>query len=198
MKPCFFVFMKYMRFKKPKLTDILLLAIVAVLIIPQTRKPIQVFINKGFALINPSTISQEKREGLVSYDLKLKDNRGNILNFEDTKGKVILVNFWATWCPPCIAEMPSLQELYNDYQDKIKFVFVSDESFKNITPFLEKNGYTFKVYRPASNYNDIFNVSSIPRTFLIDKTGKIVIDKTGAANWSGESVRNVIDELIQQ
>lgn len=187
-----------MRFKKPKISDVIFLVLVATLIIPQTRKPIQIFINKGLAFISPSKVSDEKQENITSYTWKLKDVHGDVFNFEEAKGQVVLVNFWATWCPPCIAEMSSLQKLYDDYYDKVKFVFVSDEWFKDITPFLEKNKYTFKVYQPASNYNNIFNVTGIPRTFLIDKTGKIVIDKTGAANWNSESVRNTLDELIKQ
>ncbi|TWO31935.1 TlpA family protein disulfide reductase [Seonamhaeicola sediminis] len=187
-----------MRLKKPKITDIIFLVVIAVLIIPQTRKPIQIFVNKGLALISPSNISLKKQDNLTSYNWKLEDLHGNVFNFEEAKGQVVLVNFWATWCPPCIAEMPSLQRLYDDYQDKVKFVFVSDESFKDIKSFLKKNEYTFKVFRSASNYSTIFNVSSIPRTFLIDKTGKIVIDKTGAANWNSQSIRSTIDELIKQ
>ncbi|TXG39215.1 TlpA family protein disulfide reductase [Seonamhaeicola maritimus] len=188
-----------MRFKKPKVTDIIFLIVVAVLIIPKTRKPIQVFVNKAVAaVISPSKIQEEKQEAISTYDWRLKDSQGKNFNFEQTKGKIVLVNFWATWCPPCIAEMPSLQELYNDYQDKIEFVFVSSEPFKDINSFIEKNKYNFKVYKPVSNYNEIFKVNGIPRTFLIDKKGKIVIDKTGAANWNSEKVRNTINELIQQ
>ncbi|WP_299552991.1 TlpA disulfide reductase family protein [Seonamhaeicola sp.] len=187
-----------MRFKKPKLKDILFLVIVAVLIIPQTRKPVQIFINKGLALISPSVLSDEKQKDLTTYNWELKDNQGDLFNFNQTKGHIVLVNFWATWCPPCIAEMPSLQELYNDYSDKIDFIFVTDEKFSVVDAFLEKNDYTFKVYRPVSNEGALFKVNSIPRTFLIDKTGKIIIDKTGAANWNSSTIRETIDKLMQQ
>ena len=186
-----------MRFKKPKFKDLLFLIVVVVLILPQTRKPIQVFLNRGLALFSPSVIDSEKQEVLSSYNWQLKDNDGHLFNFENTKGKVVLVNFWATWCPPCIAEMPSLQKLYNDYNDKIEFVIVTDDSFKVVKPFLEKNNYTFNVLRPMSN-NEIFEVRSIPRTFLIDRNGNIIIDKTGAANWNSSAVRETIDELINQ
>lgn len=186
-----------MKFRKIKFKDIIFLVVLAILIIPQTRKPIQVFINKGFALISPSVLAEEKQKEIASYNWELKDNQGNTFNFNETKGKVVLINFWATWCPPCIAEMPSLQKLYNDYNDKIEFLFVTDDWFKETNAFLEKHNYTFKVYRPASN-NGIFKVNSIPRTFLIDKNGKIIIDETGAANWNSDAIRKTIDELIQQ
>ncbi len=187
-----------MKFKKPKFKDILFLVVVALLIIPQTRRPIQIFLNKGLALFSPSVSNENNREILPSYNWQLKDANGAILNFESTKGKVVLINFWATWCPPCIAEMSSLQDLYNDYNDKIEFLFVTDDSFKVVNRFLEKNDYTFKVYQPISSTNEVFQVKSIPRTFLIDQSGKVVIDKTGAANWNSETVRNTINLLIQQ
>lgn len=185
-----------MKFKKPKFRDILFLIVVALLIIPQTRKPIQVFLNKGLALISPSALREEKQEHIASYSWSLVQENGENFNFETLKGKVVLVNFWATWCPPCIAEMSSLQELYDDYNEKIEFVFVTDDSFKTVNQFLKKNDYTLPVYRSVSNFNKIFEVKSIPRTFLVDKNGKIIIDKTGAANWNSETVREIIDKLI--
>ena len=109
---------------------------------------------------------------------------------------MVLVNFWATWCPPCIAEMPSMQLLYEDYKDKIEFVFVSNEEFSVINEFVSKKGYTFDVYKPITKYPRAFDVKSIPRTFVIAKNGRIVIDKTGAANWNSKAVRNAIEKLI--
>ncbi|ALJ04380.1 thiol-disulfide oxidoreductase [Pseudalgibacter alginicilyticus] len=186
-----------MKISKPKTSNILFFAILLLLIIPQTRQPIQVFIHKGLALFSPSVINDEKQKVLRDYDWKLVDANGNLFNFEDAKGKVILVNFWATWCPPCIAEMPSLQELYEDYQDKILFLLVSNESSETINKFIEGKGYSFGVYGSLSNVPKDLATSSIPRTFLIDQSGAIVIDKTGAANWNSYSVRNTIDNLLK-
>jgi thiol-disulfide isomerase/thioredoxin len=168
------------------------------MLIPQTRKPIQVLLNKGMALFSPSTIDVSKQVVLKDYDWKLKDVTGILFDFEEAKRKVVLVNFWATWCPPCIAEMPSFQNLYNDYKDKIEFVFVSNEERSVIQEFLNDKGYTFDVVIPMTKYPDVFDVSTIPRTFLIDKTGRIVIDKTGAANWNSKSVRTTIDNLLKE
>jgi thiol-disulfide isomerase/thioredoxin len=186
-----------MKVKRPQLKNIIFFIVIGALLIPQTRQPIQIFLHKGLAFISPSTISESKQVRLVNYNWKLKDENNVILNFEDVKGKVVLVNFWATWCPPCIAEMPSMQLLYDDYKDKIEFVFVSNEEYSKITPFLIKNNYSFKVYNPVTNYPETFDVTSIPRTFLINKSGNIVIDKNGAANWNSESVRAAIDNLLR-
>ncbi|MGB5418505.1 TlpA family protein disulfide reductase [Algibacter sp.] len=135
---------------------------------------------------------------MTDYNWGLKNKEGDVFNFKSTKGKVVLLNFWATWCPPCIAEMPSMQDLYTDYKDKIEFVFVSNEDFTVINKFMAKNGYDFQVYNPVTQYPENFDISSIPRTFLIGKSGNIVIDKTGAANWNGDSVRETIETLIKK
>ena len=83
-----------------------------------------------------------------------------------------------------------------DYKDKIEFVFISNEEFSVINEFVSKKGYTFDVYKPITKYPRAFDVKSIPRTFLIAKNGRIVIDKTGAANWNSKAVRNAIEKLI--
>ena len=186
-----------MKISKSQRSNIIFLIVIALLIIPQTRQPIQVFLNKGLTLFNPSTVKENEQISLSDYDWKLKNINGDFLNFKDVKGKVVFVNFWATWCPPCIAEMSDIQRLYDDYKDKIEFVFVSNESFEIINTFLNKNGYSMDVYNSLTAYPETFNVTSIPRTFLIDKKGNIVIDKTGAANWNGEKVRETIDGLLK-
>ncbi|MDO5977526.1 TlpA family protein disulfide reductase [Flavivirga spongiicola] len=183
--------------KKISLKNIIFLIIIAALIIPQTRLPIQIMLHKGLALFGPSVIKDTKQANLTNYNWKLKGEQG-AFNFEETKGKVVLVNFWATWCPPCIAEMPSMQALYNDYKDRIEFIFVSNEDDAVINQFLNKNNYTFKVYNPLTKYPESFDVTSIPRTFLIDKQGDIVIDKGGAANWNSDTVRKTIDDLLKE
>lgn len=187
-----------MKFSKPKLQNLAFLILMALFVIPQTRKPIQVFLHKGLALFSPSIESVSKQNQLTDYIWKLKSHRGNVLDFQNLKGKVILVNFWATWCPSCIAEMPSMQKLYEDYADRIQFVFISNEKNNIVTDFLTKNNYTFDVYKTLEHYPEAFFTKSIPHTFLIDTKGNIVIDKTGAANWNSETVRKTIDTLLKK
>tara|TARA_R110001583_G_scaffold150071_2_gene302135 strand:+ start:496 stop:1059 length:564 start_codon:yes stop_codon:yes gene_type:complete len=186
-----------MKLSKSQISNLFFLLVIALLLIPQTRKPIQIFLNKGFALFSPSIESIEDQITLKSYDWKLKDENGAVFNFETTKGKIVFINYWATWCPPCIAEMPSIQALYNDYHDKVEFVFVTTDTYSEIDVFLKKHHYSFKVYRPLSNDAGLFDVPSIPRTFLIDKQGNIVIDESGAANWNSVKVRATIDALLK-
>ncbi|MEN3324832.1 TlpA disulfide reductase family protein [Mariniflexile soesokkakense] len=186
-----------MNISKPKLKNIIFLLLIVVLIIPQTRKPIQVLLHKAIAFVKPVSVNEEKLTKITNYNWKLTDKRNTVINFQTSKGKVVLLNFWATWCPPCIAEMPSMQALYDDYKDKVVFLFVTNDWYSEINPFLTKNNYTFKVYRPASDYPEFFNISTIPRTFLIDKEGNVVIDESGATNWNSNKIRRTIDDLLK-
>nr|WP_321223322.1 TlpA disulfide reductase family protein [uncultured Psychroserpens sp.] len=186
--------------KNIKLSNIVILIIIALLIIPQTRQPIQVFLQKGIAMIvKPSVIDASERLKLTSYDWTLQDINGNNFDFSSAEGKVIIINFWATWCPPCIAEMPSLDKLYKKYtsNDDVVFLFVSNEETEVLYEFITHNNYAFTAYQPLTEYPQEFNVSSIPRTFIISKTGEIVIDKSGVADWDSEKVTATIDELVK-
>jgi thiol-disulfide isomerase/thioredoxin len=187
-----------MKISKSQRSNLIFLIVIALLIIPQTRKPIQVFLNKGLALFGPSIERESNRTTIAFEDWKLKDLEGNLVNFKDIENKVIFLNFWATWCPPCIAEMGSIQELYNDYKDEVVFLLVSSEKPQVVQRFFKKKGYNLNSYSPLSSYPKDFNINSIPRTFLINKKGEIVIDKRGAANWNSNKVRTQIKELLTQ
>lgn len=187
-----------MKIQKPKASNILFIIALALLIIPQTRKPIQVFLNKGLALFSPSIIDKEDSTKLINYNWSLLDENNINFNLSEAKGKVIVINFWATWCPPCIAEMESLQKLYNTFSSnqEVAFLFVTTDSLEKIKAFKEKENYTFPVYRQISKAPNAFNVSSIPRTFIIDKEGDILVDKTGASNWGSDKIVKLIESLL--
>ena len=186
-----------MKISKSKRNNIIFLVVILLLLIPQTRQPIQIFLQKGLAMISPSVIKEEKRITLTDYDWQLVDENGMLYNFNDAKGKVVLVNFWATWCPPCIAEMPSMEKLYQDYKDDVVFLLVSNETQETISKFKEKNHYEFLVHAAISQNPKALEASSIPRTFVLDQKGQIVIDKTGAADWNSKAVRELLDDLLK-
>ncbi len=177
--------------------NIIFLVIIAILIIPQTRQPIQILLHKGLSYINQSSIIEKEKRAVLSYgDWKLKSDFDSSVNFTDLKGKVVFVNFWATWCPPCIAEMPSLQALYNDYNDKVEFLFVTNDDFKTVNGFKTKRNFDFEVFNTLSEIPNKLSTKSIPRTFIINKKGEIVVDESGAVDWNSEKVRDQLDELL--
>lgn len=186
-----------MNYLKKNWSNILMVVLIILLIIPQTRTPIKVFVHKLIAF-SPSVTDEEDREGLSSFDWMLVSHKGEHINLKDLKGKVVLINFWATWCPPCIAEMPSLQALYSDYKEDVVFLFVSNEEAEKVQAFMQKQQYDLPVYQQGTASPKELESSSIPATFLLDKSGKIVISKIGSADWNSEKVRKQLDELIAQ
>jgi thiol-disulfide isomerase/thioredoxin len=182
--------------RKPKKSDIIYLIIIAVLIIPQTRQPIQIGIHAIISKFNPSVIDEQDREKISYSSWKLRDLDGTQLNFNEIKDHVVFVNLWATWCPPCIAEFQTIQDLYNDYKNDVVFLLVSDEAPATIKKFLNQKGYKIQIFNPLTNYPVDFNPRSIPRTYIIDKEGYIVVDKKGAANWNSDQVRQQLDHLL--
>ncbi len=185
-----------MKITKSQKYNLLAFVIIILFIVPQTRKPIQIGIHKVFGLFSPSVVSEDSRATLENYDWKLVSNSGEGYNLEESKGSVVFVNLWATWCPPCIAEMPEMQKLYDDYKGKITFLFVSNENQNRVNTFLKKKKYNFPTFQPSSNMPEQLYSKSIPATYIINKKGEIVIDKRGAANWNGKSVRDLLDQLI--
>ncbi len=182
--------------KKLRLSNIIFLIVIVLLIVPQTRMPIQIALHKVVGAFGPSVKSAKNSVVLESYNWQLINDRGEQFDFNDAKNKVVLVNFWATWCPPCIAEMPSLNKLYEAYDDKVILLYISDEANETLLKFKEKNDYNFPVYHSVTDLPSEFDVTSIPRTFVIDKKGRVVVNKTGAANWFSDNFKEELEKLI--
>jgi len=107
---------------------------------------------------------------------KMVDVKGKPFNLSDCKGKKIFVNLWASWCPPCRAEIPSIEKLYNKV-DKTKTAFVMlslDNDFATAVNFATKNKLVTPVYYPAENLPALFNVQGIPATFIFDEDGSLI------------------------
>jgi thiol-disulfide isomerase/thioredoxin len=184
----------FLKNNKGNLVFVLLLVLI---MIPQTRTPIQVFMLRIFSF-NPSEISEGKRDILLNYDWELSHIDGETQNFKSSKGKVIVINVWATWCPPCIAEMPSLQNLYNEYKDTVDFYFISQDPQEKLERFMLKNNYTFPVYILQKEAPSQLSPSALPTTYVIAKDGSIIIQKKGAANWDGEIMHGILKRLLKE
>lgn len=163
--------------------------------------PTRALLIKGVSYITTRVFSVELNEAdqihLSNYDWKLTDLNNQKVNLDQFKGKVILVNFWATWCPPCIAEMPSFQDLYDDYNDKVVFLFIAQDDENKVRKFLLDKKHDIPVYFPISTRPVEMNSNSLPTTYVINKKGQIVVDKTGALDWNSKKVRYLLDDLIK-
>jgi peroxiredoxin len=109
-------------------------------------------------------------------EFTLKDLSGKSWTFSELRGKVVLVNFWATWCPPCRKEMPDLETLYERFQSKgLVILSISDEEAAKVEPFIRERKVTFPVLLdPGRTVNEAFVVEGIPKSFVYDRDGKLV------------------------
>lgn len=133
----------------------------------------------------------------TDYQFQLEDLQGNLSSFSDLKGKTVFVNLWATWCPPCIAEMPEIQSLYEDTSsEKIVFVMISlDDDKEKPKKFISRKEYTFPVYTLVSGLPKVFHSQSIPTTFVISPEGKLVVQQYGMASYDTEGFREMLRNL---
>jgi len=133
------------------------------------------------------------------YNFRIKDLQGNVIDFNEFKGKTIFINLWATWCGPCRVEMPSIQKLYDRVNhNEIAFVILSLDENKNhdkILKYISDRDLTLPVYQPASELPAMLDVPSIPTTFIVDPNGKVVSKKVGAANFDNEKFEKFLNGL---
>jgi thiol-disulfide isomerase/thioredoxin len=182
-------FKKHLRFSN---------VIFLVVIFSLLYKPTRIWLIRQFSF-GPTIEKAEESARVFNYDWKLKGINTDDINFSEFKGKVVFLNYWATWCPPCVAELPSIQNFYNAYQDKVAFVFLTNEKPSIIHNFLKDSGYEFPVYQNTGHYlNELPVINSIPRTFILDSSGNIRVDKSGAANWNSERFLAFIDDILKE
>ncbi len=151
------------------------------------------FLKTGF--LSPSMLAENEQQP-ASYALPLTDMEGNAVAMETLKGKVIFLNFWATWCPPCIAEMPEIAALHASVSEAdVAFVMVSvDKDEAKLKAFLAKKKYAFPVYRLSGRIPEPYQAQSIPTTYVISPKGKIVVEKVGMGSYNTDGFRRVLQK----
>ena len=182
---------------KKNWSNILFVILVILFIIPQTRFHLQVTINRLFSF-SPSIEDQNDLVKIDNYNWQLIDESGKLINFKSSEGKVALINFWATWCGPCVAEMPSLQKAYNQHKNNVDFYFVARDEVKKVEAFLDKENYNLPIYYEKQNPPKVLQSNQLPTTYLIDKKGNIWVQKTGAADWNAEKINKLISNLTAE
>ena len=188
-----------MNFIKKNLSNILLVLFALFLFTPYGL-PVRALLIKGVSVVTTNVfdleVDESERKKLDDFNWKLVSTSGENLDFESLQGKVVLVNFWATWCPPCVAEMPGMQELYESYGDRVEFVFVARDEHDRVLKFMDRKNLSVPIYYERTAPPEELKTSSLPTTYLIDPQGTIRIDKVGAADWNSKKVRALLDELI--
>ena len=142
---------------------------------------------------NSKTISKYTKADL---NIKLIDRHGKIISLADLKDKVIFLNYWATWCPPCIAEMPSISKLHKEMGNDVAFILLSfDKDFETAKAFNKRKDYNLPIYTLASNLPTMLQSSALPTTYIIDSDGNIVLTHEGMANYNTDEFRVFLENL---
>ena len=149
--------------------------------------------------------ADDARPAIPALDFELTDQYGTTHTLEQYRGKVVFLNFWATWCPPCRAEMPDIQKLYEKYgsdNDEVAILAVATPGYngeddeEGVKAFLTENEYTYPVLMdPSGELMRYYGISAIPTTFMIDAAGNIYGYVPGAM--TEETMQSIIDQTLQ-
>ncbi len=153
--------------------------------------------NTQYAATASTSTSSSSKE--LAPDFVLTDTQGNQTKLSDYRGKVVILDFWATWCPPCRRGIPDLVELQKTYKKNLAVIGISldTDSKSDVVPFMKQYGINYKVvYGDNEVVQKYGNIQSIPTTFIIDQKGKIITSYIGLQQ--KETLKNQIDVLVKK
>ncbi|MFT3935407.1 MAG: TlpA disulfide reductase family protein [Chitinophagaceae bacterium] len=125
------------------------------------------------------------------------NSQGERISISDLKGKTVFINFWATWCPPCVAEMGGINALYNRLKDNPQIVFVlvdADGDLKQSQAFMQKHQYNLPLYSISSAVPEALYSGTLPTTLVVDANGKLIKKHEGIANYNTDAM---VDFLLK-
>ena len=134
----------------------------------------------------------------LTAGISFKDAANNTVNLSELSGKVVFINFWATWCPPCRAEMPSIETLYQKLKDNENIVFLMvdvDNDYHKAKKYMDEMGFSLPVYTPASEIPKELMSGTIPTTLILNKNGQLVFSHEGAGNFGGKKMMDFLTGL---
>lgn len=191
---------KETRSNSQKAGDVFFWLMLILLLIPGPRKVISTTINRVVLNIKtPAMIPEEKQVSIaeLDYEWVLNNEAGETVKLGLFREKPVFLNFWATWCPPCVAELPEIQKAWEKHGESVEFLLVTNQDADVVKAFMEKHGYTVPVHYAKTPIPVSFDHSSIPTTFIISAEGKIVLRKKGAVNWDSKGTDRIVDALLR-
>ncbi|WP_340077421.1 TlpA disulfide reductase family protein [Leptobacterium sp. I13] len=185
-----------MKITRKSIYNLLVILIILAFFVTPLGDQSKILLNRIFAS-SPYVIEEVQRKPISDFDWKLKDDDWNFFNFEVSKGNVIFVHFWASWQIPSIAELHSIQKLYDNYKEQVDFYIITNEEKEPVETFMKEKKYTFPVTYLIIGEKMPFNAEKIPSTYILDKEGDIAVEKKGIANWNSNTVKELLDNLIE-
>lgn len=143
----------------------------------------------------PKITLVDKSNTQFDYQGAFLDLEGNRVMLEEYRGKTVFINLWATWCPPCRAEMPHIESLYKKVseQENLEFLMIAlDKEFEKSKDFIDKKGFTFPVVHASYGLNAALQSQSIPTTLVVDPNGEIVFYQEGMSNFDTQEFREFL------
>ena len=137
-------------------------------------------------------------EGRLAPQFSVKDRSGQLHSLNDFRGKVVLVNFWATWCPPCIEEMPSMDSLQKTLdQEKFSIIAISvDDSWDPVDTFIKLSNLDLNIYSDfEGKVAKLYGTHKVPETYILNKEGIVVRKILGEIDWTSPKVLSYLKEL---
>lgn len=186
-----------MKIKRKTLFNVLLFALVLSFFLTPLGYHSKVLLNQLFSF-SPEPIPEAERTQIPDYQWTLKDPNWEFFSFERSRGKVVFINFWASWRLPCAAELESIQDFYDAYKDKVDFYIITDEEREPVLEFMEEKNFDFPVTYLIIGERAPFEVLTPPASYLIDKQGRIVIAKEGIADWDNRKLYGIVDDLLKE
>lgn len=158
-------------------------------------------ISVGDVQINEKFDQEKSATGYLAPQFTLRNLKGNLVSLDSFKGQVVVLNFWATWCVPCRIEMPAFENLYRRYRSQgvtVLGVSLDKGADEKVKKFVEEYQLSFPVLMDSDGKAEkLYPSVSIPFTFVIDKTGRIVARVDGAKNWESKETFSAIEYLLQ-
>ncbi len=183
--------------KKQTVYTLLIIALVLSFFITPLGYHSKVWLNSLFSF-SPVEVVAAERETLSNYEWKLKDANWNFFNFNRSRGKVVFINFWASWHLPCAAELADIQQLYNTYGDQVDFYIITNEERAPVEKFMAENKFTFPVTYLIIGSPAPIETELMPSSYLIDKKGMVVVRTDEIKDWNNKKVHSLIDRLIAE
>lgn len=186
-----------MAIKKKTVLNILLIVFVLSFFVTPLGYHSKIMLNRLFAG-TPDVIPADQRVQIENYDWRLKDADWKFFNFQRSKGKVVFINFWASWRLPSAAELKSIQNLYDNFKGEVDFYIITDEEQEPVEEFMSENNFFFPITYLIIGDKAPLPILEPPGTYILDKKGRIVVKREGIADWDSQSVFLLIKNLVKE
>lgn len=183
------------------ITAILVLFTIAMLVVPNFKAGVlKALMDAG--LFQPGTRAKQEAAATVPRNWQVQfSNNAGIVAGSHMRGKLVFINVWATWCPPCIAEMPAINRLYKKYQNNPDIIFLmvdADSDPEKSTAFMNSRKLDLPVYVSNGPMPKEWFEGSLPTTIVLDKRGRIAYRHEGLANYDSEKFQQFLEELMKE